>query len=210
MRIHSNLIRADKVRDALASEIAAGRIADHVTFKDLGERGSRSHYFAVEVQLEASQPDKGRRAGNSGSYGAMRPEIDGYAATYDEWGWLLSALYRIDPDMIVGGVKHPVYRDRADFNHRTGLTYDPWEWYAQVIEWPTFADGRDPYPWVTGRAASTKRGYLEGRRGADRLDVVTGSEQWRRGWPVVDRPRTVAEVLEFAHLTADDLATVNA
>lgn len=188
MRIHSNLIRADKVRDALAAEKAAGRIAPHVTFKVLHECGSRSHAFAVEIQLEAAIRDNGRRAGNSGAYGAMIPEVDGYAATFDEWGWLLAALFGLDPAMIVGTPKNPVYRDRSDFDNRTSLTYTP---AALIHEIETSGD---PYPYITGRAAKTKRGYFIGRRGADR----ESTDRYGLG---VYRPRTVADVVEFARLT---------
>lgn len=211
MRIHSNVIGyTQQIRNALAAEKAAGRIASHVTFKTLAPHRSHSREFAYEVQLEAAQRDNGRRAGNSGSYGAMRPEYDGYAATYDEWGWLLAALYRIDPAILVGMPSSPYYRDREDFNHKTGLTYDPWAWFAYVNEWPTFADSRDPYPYITGRAVGTKRGYLIGRRGAGRLHETQGAEHARWGRRVEERPRTVAEVAEFTHLTPAELATAPA
>lgn len=210
MKLHADHIRADVVRDALAAEIEAGRIAPSVRFKVLREVGTRSgRAHAVEVQLESTAPSRGRRVGNSGSYGAMRAEVDGYAATYDEWGWLLAALYRLDPHMIVGTAKRPVYADRVDFNHKTGLTYDPWAWYAVVMEWPTFADDRDPYPYIIGKAVRTRAGYIIGRRGADRRDADS-PDVTRAYWPIAERPRTVAEVLEFAHLTAEEAANGDA
>lgn len=186
MRIHSNIIRADKVYAALDEQKKLGRIASHVGFKILEERGSRSHDFAVEVQLDASERDNGRRAGNSGSYGAMQPESDGYAATYDEWGWLLAALYEIDRDMVVGSTKHPTYANAVSFHRQTAWTYAP-DLLIDALE-----NGDDPFPYITGRAAKTKRGYFLGRRGADRHAV-------KPFWPHVVRPRTVAEVREFAY-----------
>ncbi len=193
MRIHTNTIADPAViRQALAQQKGLGRIASHVTFKTLTEHRSASHNYAYEIQLEAAERDNGRRAGNSGSYGAMRPSVDGYAATFDEWGWLLGALYASDPHMCVGTVKHPVYADRVDFDHKTGLTYNPERWLEIVNARPSYAAEYDPYPIVTGRDGKTKRGYIEGRRGANRSDDAHGY------WASAERPRTVAEVIAFA------------
>jgi hypothetical protein len=187
MRIHTNTIANPAViRQALAQQKGLGRIASHVTFKRLTEHRSGTHNYAYEVQLEAAERDNGRRAGNSGSYGAMRPEYDGYAATFDEWGWLLAALYLIDRDIVVGTAKHPTYADRNHFAISTGYTYFPEKLIERINE------HGDPYPIVTGRDGKTKRGYMIGRRGANRSDD-------RRGhWASAERPRTVAEVTAFA------------
>lgn len=196
MRIHTNAIPNRLVIiDALKAEKESGRIASHVSFKTLCEHGSRSHTHAYEIQLEAAMRDNGRRAGNSGSYGAMRPEYDGYTATYDEWGWLLAALYRLDPDMQVGTGAYPVYADREDFDFKTAWTYNPERWLEFVNEWPTFADDRDPFPYVTGQASKTKRGYLIGRRGANR-EHIDNNYAARHG---KYQPRTVEEVRAFAY-----------
>lgn len=187
MRIHTNEIsHTQTIRNALKEQKVLGRIAGHVTFKTLEHRGSRSHHFAFEIQLEADIRDNGRRAGNSGSYGAMQPESDGYAATYDEWGWLLAELYEIDRDMVVGSTKHPTYANAVSFHRQTAWTYAP-DLLIDALE-----NGDDPFPYITGRAAKTKRGYFLGRRGADRHAV-------KPFWPHVVRPRTVAEVREFAY-----------
>jgi hypothetical protein len=190
VRIHTDTLTRENIQQALIAEIEKGRIARHVSFKVLTEGGSRSHRRSFEVQLEAAERDNGRRVGNSGSYGAMRPEHDGYAATYDEWGWLLAALYQIDPAFIVGTVKHPVYDGRDDFDHKTALTYNP----EKLINTLRFYG--DPYPMVIGRAAKTKRGYMIGRRGADRAS----HEGYRSYWGGKEQPRTVEEVREFARL----------
>jgi hypothetical protein len=188
MRIHTNTLTATDVIDALAAEKAAGRIASHVSFRALAKHGSRSHVRAIEIQLEAEYRDSGRRAGNSGSYGPMQPEYNGYAATYDEWGWLLAALFRLDGQMIVGTARHPIYQGKHDFDERTAMTYAPTA-LMYVI-----ARTGDPFPIVTGQAAHTKRGYLLGRRGANRVRTQPSY------WPGVERPRTVAEVAEFARI----------
>lgn len=190
MRIHTNTIGyTQTIRNALIEQKALGRIPLHVSFKTLEQRGSRSHQFAFEVQLEAEQRDNGRRAGNSGSYGAMQPNVDGYAATYDEWGWLLAALYELDREMVVGTPKNPVYANAVAFHRKTAWTYAP-EMLIDALE-----NGDDPFPWIAGRAAKTKRGFMIGRRGADRYAAVDVRPYW--GYRV--RPRTLAEVREFAY-----------
>lgn len=199
MRLHSDKLTAGDLATALMAEQEAGRIAPHVTFKTYEVHRSSIRKAAFEVQLEAAYRDNGRRAGNSGSYGAMIPEHDGYAATYDEWGWLLAALYAIDPSMVVGTPKLPIYADHEDFDERTAWTYNPRRWLEYVLDGPTFADERDPFPIVVGQAARTKRGYMIGRRGADRVRL----DGRRIYGPYKDRPRTVAEVREFAKLDAE-------
>lgn len=206
MRIHTDKFRASAVADALAAELLVGRIAPHVTFKVLVEHGSRLRDFAIEIQLEAEVRDSGRRAGNSGSYGAMIPEHDGYAATYDEWGWLLAALYEIDKDMVVGaGMANAIYDSRVTFDHKTGMTYNPGK-LLPLLEagyWPSFIgrtdyDGGDPYPVVVGRGAQTKRGYFVGRYGAGRTTL----DQIKPYWPHLLKPRTPDEYRAFAHPVA--------
>lgn len=186
MRIHTTIANVNDIYDALRGQQALGRIAKHVSFKTLNEHRSSVMPHAYEIQLEAEVRDCGRRAGNSGSYGAMRPESDGYAATYDEWGWLLRSLFLLDPNMIVGSVKSPTYANAVAFHRKTAWTYAP-ELLIDALE-----NGDDPFPYITGRAAKTKRGYFLGRRGADRHAVEPF-------WPHVERPRTVAEVREFAY-----------
>jgi hypothetical protein len=203
MRIHTTIDSWEKISDALTAEKAAGRIASHVYFKTLRAHRSTAKPYAYEVQLGAKIRDDGRRAGNTGSYGSMRPEIDDYAATYDEWGWLLAALYALDPWMTVGTPAHPVYADRENFDHKTAYTYNPAELLPllEAGHWPTFVDadgydGGDPYPYVTGRAAKSKRGYMIGRRGADRHDDSYPAYLGRKL-----APRTPAEVRAFAYPT---------
>lgn len=183
MRLHSNVIRASDVRDALAAEIKAGRVAASVRFKILVEHSSRSHDFAVEVQLEAwdKADGDGRRVGNSGSYGAMSGD---WAATYDEHGWLFSALYRLDPLAIWGSAKHPVYDGVLDFDRKTGMSYN-------LALLPLLEAGEDPFPYVY------KRQDRVGRRGSCRNDdqaTAWGSDIYEI------RPRTVAEFREFAKI----------
>ena len=195
MRIHTGKITLAHIRTALADEQAFGRIAPHVSFKTLSEHGSRTHARAFEIQMEAAYRDRGRRTGNSGSYGPMG---DGtYAATFDEWGWLLAALYKLDPDMVVGAQGSPVY-DSADlFHDRTGWTYSP-EALINHLQ----RGLEDPFPYVRKGAAR------KGREGSVRSsgDYAPGNR-----WPLrqsdLDRdyrwePRDVGQVIVFARISA--------
>lgn len=179
MRLHSNVIRASDVRDALEAEKAAGRIAKSVTFKILVERGSKSHDHACEVQLESWDQVKGdgRRVGNSGSYGAMSGE---FAATFDEWGHLMSALFRLDPQAVWGSAKHPQYDGVLDFDAKTGMTYN--HALLGILEG---GESNDPYPWVHSSRV--------GRYGSGR----SATQTW---YGLKYRPRTAQWFAEFAHL----------
>lgn len=109
-------------RQALQECKDVGTVAKHVSFKVLTSHRRSGPGSALEVQLEAAVRDRGRRAGNSGSYGAG----NGYAATHDEWGFFLAALYRLaGEDLIVGSGKFKTYLDASDFHEKTGRTYDP-------------------------------------------------------------------------------------
>lgn len=189
MRIHTTIDSWSTIHDALTEQKKLGRIASHVSFKKLDQHRSTVRPHGWEIQLEAFVRDCGRRAGNSGSYGALSPDADGYAATYDEWGWLLAALFTIDSSMIVGSPKYRVYDGAIRFHQRTALTYWPEE-LIDILE----TEGVDPYPIIMGRAARTKRGYFIGRRGADRHT----EHDVRPYWSHRAQPRTVAEVREFA------------
>lgn len=189
MRLHSNIITSTDIRDALRAEQEAGRIATTVEFKILTNHGSRTHSLAHEVQLSswAQVPGDGRRVGNSGSYGAMNPD-GGYAATFDEWGWLMAAIYRADPLAVWGSVKHPQYSSAEDFHSKTGETYSLFGLLEQLER------GTDPYPYVAPR-------MLKARQGAGRYaGPVTA---WGQNYTKL-APRTAGWYREFACLEAAD------
>jgi hypothetical protein len=189
MRIHSDKITEQDIRTALETEVKAGRIARTVTFKTLSTHKSKSHAAAFEVQLESwgKVDGDGRRAGNSGSYGAG----EDYAATYDEWGWLLAALYRVDIWAVCGSPNSPVYADGDSFNERTGFTYAGQDMLDMLESGERNGDHGDPAPYVRKGARKV------GRMGASRDDGRYAS-RWSDGY--VYRPRTAAEYRRFAHL----------
>ena len=91
------------------------RIADP-GFGAFSEHASRTHARAFEIQLSGDSS----RGPNSGQFGAGD---DRKAATWDQWGTFLSALFEVDPAARVGGAKSPIYIDRDHFHWSTGGRY---------------------------------------------------------------------------------------
>lgn len=109
MRIHSDiLVRGDLFR------VMAGPKFTDVELYVTGEFGSRSHARALEVALRGTGT-RHKRPPNTGILGAGSGEK---AATFDDWGWFISALYVIDPKAKIGS-----YKNRADFASRTSNKY---------------------------------------------------------------------------------------
>ena len=84
---------------------------------DASEHRSQTHLRAFEIKLSGDSS----RGPNSGRYG-----MDNYgdkAATRDQWGMFLSALFEVDPAARVGGAKNPIYIDRDHFHWSTGNRY---------------------------------------------------------------------------------------
>ena len=89
MRLHTDNLTYRDLIEALPSGVHAHIIA----------KGSRKRDHAFEVTLYVLDKDAlHRRFGNSGGYGAS----DEVAATWDEWGVWMAALYELDPNAIVG------------------------------------------------------------------------------------------------------------
>lgn len=110
MRIHSNVLQFTDIRrahDGLAGVYAT-----------VSQHGSRSHARSFEVSLEGNG-----YARNTGRYGA--DQSGDSAATWDEWGVFLGRLYVLDPEMIVGTPKNPIYSGAEHFNWSTGNRFAP-------------------------------------------------------------------------------------
>lgn len=109
MRIHTDTLTHQDVVEAVR---AAGVVTEttfwgteirSVRLNDAGVRhhGSRKRDHAFEVGLLGTSS----RSTNSGVYGAGA----GKAATWDEWGMFLGALYEKDPLMFAGRYQHAAY-----------------------------------------------------------------------------------------------------
>lgn len=108
MRLHSSTLTRD---DIAAATRAAGMTGVHA---EISTHGSRVAARGFEVKLFGTSP----RMPNTGRYGGGRYGGD-TAATWDEWGMFLAALFDLDPAMIVGPGGRPAYADAAAFHAAT-------------------------------------------------------------------------------------------
>jgi hypothetical protein len=112
-------IHTDALDDDLFAALPEGvALMGYVGF--LEEAGSRTHARKVRVHLgsdsETTPDGKTRKWSNSGKRGA-----GGYrAATYDEWGWFLAALFEADPTAKTDG---NAYDGIDDFHAKTEGKY---------------------------------------------------------------------------------------
>jgi len=94
-----------------------------MTLDNVHQHGSRyanvSH--VIEFNGYGSEHIHSARRPNTRDYYVRQTE---YAATWDQWGVLLSRLFVLDHDMIVGSYKYPYYRGADDFGFRTGYRFD--------------------------------------------------------------------------------------
>ena len=106
MRIHTNL-NTQQMYEVIKASGAP-------IYPEILERhGSRTHDQAFEVALSGTGGHP-----NSGGYGASS---EYQAATWDEWGAFLGALYAADANARCGGsVKYPIYRNAEHFHFSTG------------------------------------------------------------------------------------------
>lgn len=116
MRIHTNVATAVQVANlALHAAKKAGRVAGHVYFDKCTDHRSTTHTYAAEVHLVADvkEPGSKRRRPNNGVVGYDGSEV--WAATWDEWGWFLAEVFRLDPQAKCAAW----YPTEAAFHERT-------------------------------------------------------------------------------------------
>lgn len=177
MRIHSDILEHKDIVHALRTQRDLGRVGPNTYTAVLNEHGSRKRARAWEIKLEAIEkiPGDGRRFGNSGGYGSTSQTTGEYSATYDEWGWFLAELYRLDPDLIT-----PYYENVQDFHEKTGMTYNPMGLLRYIGLY-----GEDPYPYVYRKPQAGRFGY----------NRVTED---RAHFSAIYMPRTLEDVTEFS------------
>lgn len=103
MRIHSNTLTAldiYRATDALPG-----------VFAQVEWKGSRSHANAFEVRLE-------------GTSTRLTMDRKGQAATWDEWGVFIAAVFEVDPEALWGSAKTPNYRNADHFHAVTRYRFD--------------------------------------------------------------------------------------
>jgi hypothetical protein len=138
MIIHTSAAEADLC--------TAARIA-RVTFDRFVERGSRTHARAFNVTLTGES----RRMPNGGRSGGYQYGADNdHAATWDQWGVFLAAIFDADPN-----AKMTYYKDADDFHWQTDDRFKG--------GWPADAHGDHaweyaaPYTQACKRCSAVKR-----------------------------------------------------
>jgi hypothetical protein len=102
MRIHTDILTTKELHETLPAGVSLFNCSIY---------GSRSRARAYEVTLRGHETRHTKHPADVNSN-------LGYAATHDDWGWWLAALYVIDPNMIAGP-----YKSRDDFNRQTASAY---------------------------------------------------------------------------------------
>jgi hypothetical protein len=113
MRIHTSTLKPDLIGLALNGN--AGRKAKDVSIHILSTHGSRGKWargYEVALRGHGARHTKRPNTGITGS------NSDEYAATYDDWGWFLAALFVFDPDARCGP-----YKNADDFARQTKGKY---------------------------------------------------------------------------------------
>lgn len=143
MRIHTALDN-----ESFGPLVATPKLRADVYMERWYEYGSRTHARAYDVILRGlrsiTRDGEKRRRPNSGT--SRNHYMTGqWAATYDEWGWFLAALFELDPLARCGS-----YNGVADFHEKTNNKFrDRSEVLAEVIDDLTgvcvfqFCDGPD-------------------------------------------------------------------
>lgn len=109
MRLHTDTLTASNIYAAASAQGMRGVSVDVVS------RGSRIRGHAFDVHLTGTSS----RRTNTGHRGAEHYGGD-FAATWDEWGMFLGALFVADPFMVAGsGLKSAVYAGAAHFRDMT-------------------------------------------------------------------------------------------
>lgn len=138
------------ITGAVGKQQALGRIDADVRVSVDAPRSTRNgEYVKVVVNLgvhRESRRGEGRRSVTA--YGHSIPGGFTAQGTFDEYGWMLAELYSHTWGMVVGRPAAPVYAHRADFEYKTGLTYNPHELLDAI--WPGYLDS-DPFPFVRGK-----------------------------------------------------------
>jgi hypothetical protein len=112
-----------------------------VNFDRMAERGSRTHDRAFDVTLtgeSARLPNGGR----SGRYVFGQANV--HAATWDQWGVFIGAIFDVDPD-----ARMSYYSNAADFHEQTSWRFED--------GWPTDAHGDHRWDFVAPFTFGCKR-----------------------------------------------------
>jgi hypothetical protein len=116
MKLHTTLSR-EQIRTALRYAKIQDTVGTDIVISRIDSAVSRSHSHAYELMLGSCQkhrPDgKCRRVRVNGAYDWER-----YAATWDEWGWFIAQIMKMDPH-----AKFGPYRNSHHFHEMTKGAY---------------------------------------------------------------------------------------
>lgn len=135
MRVHSDILTEESIRQALKNAQSNGRTGETVSFDVLTTHGSRKRKGAFEVQIASSTCASFKAAGidEAGySTGAVKRASrrhtrqwssgsGNYAPTWHEWGHFISELFWLDPNAIVGA-----YDGQDSFEYQTDTGSRPY------------------------------------------------------------------------------------
>jgi hypothetical protein len=203
MKIYSSTVTIDDVRNALTRGRERGIINPATYFAHLRPFAPRRGGRGFDVYLLCADYDgRGRRKPAGYSRGVAEGD---YAATYDEWGHFIAALYELDEWAQIG-----TYQHRQHFNRVTGDSYDP-----RMFTLDYRLSGADPYPFVLGSVSNGR----SGRVGAGRDDgdsrylqrdydaavewYEAGNLTKRQGLSVRYAPRTPEQVAAFCGVSIE-------
>lgn len=115
MRLHTDHLTKVQLCETLAQCQVAGLVGNEVTFTDyVTVHNSRTHDRAFEVKLGYFDRVEGRTNRRQNRRGDNVP----FAATYEEWGHFMAALFELDPAACWGSAKYG-YNGVADFHEKT-------------------------------------------------------------------------------------------
>ena len=109
MRVHSDILTPADVRDAARE--ASERTGSTIYVESSARHGSRRRDHALEISLSADGKLSKRRR-NTGTRGGGGAD---YAATWEQWGWVLAYLFEVADDLTIPRV----YVDRDAFHAAT-------------------------------------------------------------------------------------------
>lgn len=178
MKLHTNVLTE---RDVYRATTAAGMAGVRADVVQVGSR-SRSHAFDVHLTGTSSRLPNGGARAREAYWGVDRD----HAATWDEWGMFLAALYELDPLMVCGSPGRPAYLNRAAFHAATGgrfLSLRAHEQHGRVgHKWHRF-DGVQRCD--CGAMLADDYTY---RTPADVLDALDSERRYTYGAPYFDQP----------------------
>lgn len=114
MKIHTN--NPNAVRRAI--QMAAADLPG--VYVETTLAGSRSHSGAVNLKMEGTS----NRKVNAGTARNVDRSDLPNAATWDEWGVVLAAVFDADRYALAGSVKHPIYRNAEHYHYATGWRFE--------------------------------------------------------------------------------------